>query len=92
MKERKWEKTLKEILAELSVIPIFCIFLALAIAIGSALPDGFFDIFPIEAIFVLAVVAILALLYAIAGVVTVVQKIKKRSESKDKDNHTEVSK
>ena len=92
MKERKWYKTLKEILAELSVIPIFCIFLAVAIAIGFALPDGFFDIFPIEAIFVLAVVAILALLYAIAGVVTVVQKIKKRSESKDKDNHTEVSK
>ena len=83
MKERKWYKTLKEILAELSVISIFCIFLALAIAIGFALQDGFFDIFPIEAIFVLAVVAILALLYAIAGVVTVVQKIKKRSESKD---------
>ena len=72
MKERKWYKTLKEILAELSVIPIFCIFLALAIAIGFALPDGFFDIFPIEAIFVLDVVAILALLYAIAGIVTVV--------------------
>ena len=92
MKECKWFKTLKEILAELSVIPIFCIFLVVAIAIFFALPDGFFDIFPAEALIVLAVVAILALLYAIAGVVTVVQKIKKRSESKDKDNHTEVSK
>ena len=85
MKERKLFQTLKEILAELSVIPIFCIFLTVATAIGFVLPGGFFDIFPIEAIFVLAVVAILALLYAIAGVVTVVQKIKKRSESKDKD-------
>ena len=85
MKERKWYKTLKEILAELSVIPIFCIFLALATAIGFVLPGGFFDIFPIEAIFVLAVVAILSLLYAIAGVVTVVQKVKKRCKSKDED-------
>lgn len=85
MKKHKWFHTLKEILAELSVIPIFCIFLAVAIAIGFALPDGFFDIFPIEAIFVLAVVAILALLYAVAGVVTVVQKAKKRCKSKDED-------
>ena len=85
MKKHKWFHTLKEILAELSVIPIFCIFLAVAIAIGFALPDGFFDIFPIEAIFVLAVVAILSLLYAIAGVVTVVQKVKKRCKSKDED-------
>ena len=92
MKKHNWFQTLKEFLAELSVIPIFCVFLAVATVIVFVLPDGFFDIFPIEAIFVLAVVAILALLYAIAGVVTVVQKIKKRSESKDKDNHTEVSK
>ena len=92
MKERKLFQTLKEILAELSVIPIFCIFLVVAIAIGFVLPNGFFDNFPVEAIFVLAAVAILALLYAVAGVVTVVQKIKKRSESKNKDNHTEVSK
>ena len=84
MKKYKWFHTLKEILAELSVIPIFCIFLALAIAIGFALPDGFFDIFPIEAIFVLAVVAILALLYAIAGIVTVFQKIKERNNSNRK--------
>ena len=92
MKKRKWFKTLKEILAELSVIPIFCIFLVVAIAIYFALPDGFFDIFPVEAIFVLAVVAILAILYAIACVVTVVQRIKKRSENKNDDAPTEVSK
>ena len=85
MKKHKWFHTLKEFLAELSVIPIFCIFLAIAIAIGFALPDGFFDIFPTEAIFVLAVVAILAFLYAIAGVVTVVKKLKKRNENKDED-------
>ena len=85
MKERKWYKTLKEILAELSVIPIFCIFLAVAIAIGFALPDGFFDIFPTEAIFVLAVIAILALSYAIAGIVSIVQKIIERNKSKDVD-------
>ena len=83
MKKHKWFHTLKEILAELSVIPIFCIFLAVAIAIGFALPDGFFDIFPAEALIVLAVVAILAFLYAIAGVVTVVQKIIKRDKNKD---------
>mgnify|MGYP003296886911 CR=1 FL=1 len=39
MKKHKWFHTLKEILAELSVIPIFCIFLAVAIAIYFALPD-----------------------------------------------------
>ena len=83
MKKHNWFQTLKEFLAELSVIPIFCIFLAVAIAIVFVLPDGFFDIFPTEAIFVLATVAILALLYAIAGVVTVVQRIKKRSSNKD---------
>ena len=83
MKKHKWFHTLKEFLAELSVIPIFCIFLAIAIAIGFALPDGFFDIFPAEALIVLAVVAILAFLYAIAGVVTVVQKIIKRGKNKD---------
>lgn len=85
MKERKWYKTLKEILAELSVIPIFCIFLVVAIAIGFVLPNGFFDNFPVEAILFLAAVAILALLYAVAGVVTVVQKAKKRCKSKDED-------
>ena len=92
MKKRKWFQTLKGILAELSVIPIFCIFLAVAIAIGFVLPDGFFDVFPTEVVFVLAAVVILALLYAIAGVVTVVQRIKERNKSKDEDNHTEVSK
>ena len=85
MKKHKWFQTLKRILAELSVIPIFCILLAVAIAICFALPDGFFDIFPAEALIVLAVVAILAFLYAIAGVVTVVKKIKKRNENKDED-------
>ena len=85
MKKHKWFHTLKEFLAELSVIPIFCIFLAIAIAIGFALPDGFFDIFPTEAIFVLAAVAILAFLYAIAGVVNVFQKIKERNKSKNMD-------
>ena len=86
MKKHKWFQTLKEILAELSVIPIFCIFLVVAIAIVFVLPDGFFDIFPTEAIFVLAVAAILALLYAIAGVVTIFQKIKERNKNKDKDD------
>ncbi len=85
MKKHKCFHTLQDILAELSVIPIFCIFLAVAIAIYFALPDGFFDIFPAEALIVLAVVAILALLYAIAGVVTVFQKIKKRNKSKNMD-------
>ena len=92
MKKHKWFQTLKEILAELSVIPIFCVFLAVATVIVFVLPDGFFDIFPVEAIFVLAVVAILAILYAIACVVTVVQRIKKRSENKNDDAPTEVSK
>ena len=86
MKKRKWYKTLKEILAELSVIPIFCIFLAVAIAIGFVLPNGFFDNFPVEAIFVLAAVAILALLYAVAGVVTVIQKIKKSNKNHNIEN------
>ena len=83
MKKHNRFQTLKEFLAELSVIPIFCLFLAVAIAIGFALPDGFFDIFPAKALIVLAVVAILAFLYAIAGVVTVVQKIIKRDKNKD---------
>ena len=85
MKKHKWFHTLKEFLAELSVIPIFCIFLAIAIAIYFALPEGFFDIFPAEALIVLAVVAILAFLYAIAGIVSIVQKIKERNKTKDVD-------
>ena len=83
MKKHKWFQRLKEILAELSVIPIFCMFLAVAIAIGFVLPNGFFDNFPVEAIFVLAAVAILAFLYAVAGVVTVMQKAKKRRKNND---------
>ena len=84
MKNHNRFQTLKEFLAELSVIPIFCLFLAIAIAIGFVLPDGFLKIFPAEAVFVLAAVAILALLYAIAGIVTVFQKIKERNNSNRK--------
>ena len=84
MKKHNRFQTLKEFLAELSVIPIFCLFLAVAIAIGFVLPDGFLKIFPAEAVFVLAAVAILALLYAIAGIVTVFQKIKERNNSNRK--------
>ena len=86
MKKHKWFQTLKEILVELSVIPIFCVFLAVATVIVFVLPDGFFDNFPTEAIFVLAVVAILAILYAISSVVTIVQRIRKRSKIEYEDS------
>ena len=81
MKKHKWLNTLKEILKELSIIPIFCVFLAIALLIAFLLPDNFFDIFPTEVMFVFAAVAILAVLYAIAGIVTLIRKIKKKSKN-----------
>ena len=85
MKKHTWVDTLKELLKELSVIPLFALFLSVAILVGLLLPDGFLKNLPIEVLFVLAVIVILAVLYAISGIVMVIQKIKAKRGQDVKD-------
>lgn len=71
---------MKEILKELSVIPLFFAFLAVVLLIGWILPDGLVKLLPFELLMFLGVLAVLALLYIISAVVSVIQKIKSRKK------------
>ena len=80
---KKVLKTLKEILMELSVIPVFCVFLAIVLLIGFLLPDSFMRNLPFEALIILAIVAVLAVLYAVSGIIAIFQNIKCKKTNPD---------
>lgn len=80
---KKVVSLLKEVLKELSVMPIFSLFLAVLVGLGLCLPQSFLKQLPFEVFCILAAVAILAMLYTMAGIVTVMQKLRKQRKDKD---------
>ena len=87
MKKYTWIDTLKELLKELSIIPLLSLFLTIILLIGYLLPDGSLKNIPFEVLCVLGVIVILGVLYAICGIVALIQKIraKKGKTTLDKD-------
>ena len=92
MKKYTWINTLKELLKELSIIPLFALFLAIILLIGYLLPDGLLKNLPFEVLCVLGVIVILGVLYAICGIVVRIQKIraKKGKTTLDKDKNSDL--
>ena len=86
-KDKNWIRTLKEIFIELSVIPVFIGFMAVAVLIVFLLPDGFVTSIPFEVLLIITAVVVLIVLYAVAGIVFLLQKRKKRKT----DTSTEQS-
>ena len=80
---KKILKTLKEILMELSVIPVFCVFLAIVLLVGFLLPDSSMRNLPFEALIILATVVVLAVLYVVSGIIAIFQKIKSKKTIPD---------
>ena len=85
MKKNKRIDTLKEILKELSIIPLFFGFLAIIVLLGYLLPDSILKNLSFEVLCVLGVVVILGILYAIAGIVEIIQKIRAKKNKSTKD-------
>ena len=92
MKKNTWIDTLKELLIELSIIPLFALFLAIILLIGYLLPDGLLKNLPFEVLCVLGVIVILGVLYAICGIVARIQKIRsnKNKITLDKDKSSDL--
>ena len=92
MKKNTWIDTLKELLKELSIIPLFALFLAIILLIGYLLPDGLLKNLPFEVLCVLGVIVILGILYAICCIVARIQKIraKKNKTTLDKDKSSDL--
>ena len=92
MKKYTWIDTLKELLKELSIIPLFALLLAIILLIGYLLPDGLLKNLPFEVLCVLGVIVILGVLYAICGIVARIQKIraKKNKITLDKDKSSDL--
>ena len=92
MKKYTWIDTLKELLKELSIIPLFALFLAIILLIGYLLPDGLLKNLPFEVLCVLGVIVILGVLYAIYGIVALIQKnrAKKNKTTLDKDKSSDL--
>ena len=92
MNKKTWIDTLKELLKELSIIPLFALFLAIILLIGYLLPDGLLKNLPFEVLCVLGVIVILGVLYAICGIVARIQKIraKKNKITLDKDKSSDL--
>ena len=92
MKKYTWIDTLKELLKELSIIPLFALFLAIILLVGYLLPDGLLKNLPFEVLCVLGVIVILGVLYAICGIVARTQKIraKKNKITLDKDKSSDL--
>ena len=90
MKRNKWIDTLKEILKELSVIPLFFLFLAIIVLVGYLLPNSILKNLPFEVFCALGIIVILGILYAIASIVAIIQKIraKKEKTTKDENQHS----
>ena len=76
---------LKEILLELSVIPVFFAFLAIVLLIGLLLPDSFMRNLPFEVLIILAIVSVLAVLYAASGIIAIFQKIRCKKTNPNRD-------
>ena len=91
MKKNTWID-LKELLKELSIIPLFALFLAIILLIGYLLPDGLLKNLPFEVLCVLGVIVILGVLYAICGIVARIKKIraKKNKTTLDKDKSSDL--
>ena len=92
MKKNTWIDTLKELLKELSIIPLFALFLAIILLIGYLLPDALLKNLPFEVLCVLGVIVILGVLYAICGIVALIQKIrtKKNKITLDQDKSSDL--
>ena len=87
MKKNKRIDTLKEILKELSTIPVLFGLLAIIGLVGYLLPDSILKNLPFEVLCVLGAVVILGILYAIAGILAIIQKngAKKDKSTKDEE-------
>ncbi|MBR5615343.1 MAG: hypothetical protein IKW66_00835 [Clostridia bacterium] len=85
MKKNKRIDTLKEILKELSTIPLLFGLLAIIGLVGYLLPDSILKNLPFEVLCVLGVVVILGILYAIAGIVAIIQKNRAKKDKSTKD-------
>ena len=85
MKKNKRIDTLKEILKELSTIPVLFGLLAIIGLVGYLLPDSILKNLPFEVLCVLGVVVILGILYAIAGIVAIIQKNRAKKDKSTKD-------
>lgn len=92
MKKYTWIDTLKEVLKELSIIPLFALFLAIVLLIAYLLPAGLLKFIPFEVFCALVFIAIFGVLYAIFNIVVVIQKTraKKGQTTKDKDEHSNL--
>lgn len=91
MKKYTWIDTLKELLKELSIIPLFALLLAIILLIGCLLPDGLLKNLPFEVLCVLGVIVILGVSYAICGIVVRIRKIRAKNgkTTPDKDKSSE---
>ena len=85
MKKNKRIDTLKEILTELSTIPLLFGLLAIIGLVGYLLPDSILKNLPFEVLCVLGVIVILGILYAIAGIVAIIQKNRAKKDKSTKD-------
>ena len=85
MKKNKRIDTLKEILKELSTIPLLFGLLAIIGLVGYLLPDSILKNLPFEVLCVLGVIVILGILYAIAGIVAIIQKNRAKKDKSTKD-------
>ena len=85
MKKNKRIDTLKEILKELSIIPLLFGLLAIIGLVGYLLPDSILKNLPFEVLCVLGVIVILGILYAIAGIVAIIQKNRAKKDKSTKD-------
>ena len=85
MKKNKRIDTLKEILKELSTIPVLFGLLAIIGLVGYLLPDSILKNLPFEVLCVLGVIVILGILYAIAGIVAIIQKNRAKKDKSTKD-------
>ena len=85
MKKNKRIDTLKEILKELSTIPMLFGLLAIIGLVGYLLPDSILKNLPFEVLCVLGVVVLLGILYAIAGIVAIIQKNRAKKDKSTKD-------
>ena len=87
MKKNQRIDTLKEILKELSIIPLFFGLLVTIGLLGYLFPDSILKNLPFEVLCVLGVVVILGILYAIAGIVAIIQKIRAKKDKSTKDEN-----
>ena len=85
MKKNKRIDALKEILKELSTIPLLFGLLAIIGLVGYLLPDSILKDLPFEVLCVLGVIVILGILYAIAGIVAIIQKNRAKKDKSTKD-------